>query len=159
MTPCPGRDLLVRLLVAAHGDGAGEDLVGHVEVCSDCQQALESMMAEDWGPDLEGWPMLAPVPEPPLESFLRRLQQAPPGGSTRAGNTGTRRGARPPLGPRRGRRASCRGRGERMRPRTTTPRVVPPRRCPGTRSWASWAAAAWGSSTRPGRSGSIDPAP
>src|SRR5262249_49964433 len=44
-----------------------------------CQQELESMTgAADWGPGLEGWPAPAGPPSPPPDSFLRRLQQAPP---------------------------------------------------------------------------------
>jgi WD40 repeat protein/serine/threonine protein kinase len=78
MTHCPGRDKLERLLVAPCGDGAGEELVRHVESCPTCQQALESMTGTaDWGSDLESWPAPAPRPAPQPDSFLRWLQQAP----------------------------------------------------------------------------------
>ena len=79
MTHCPGRDQLERLLAAPCGDGANEELEQHVESCPACQQALESMTgAADWGPGLEGWPAPAGGPSPQPDSFLRRLQQAPP---------------------------------------------------------------------------------
>ena len=77
MTQCPGRDQLERLLDARCVDGAGEELVRHVESCSACQQALESMTAAaDWGPGLEGWPTPAGRRSALPDSFLRRLQQA-----------------------------------------------------------------------------------
>ena len=73
MTPCPGRDQLERLLDNPSGDDADAELMRHVEGCSACQQALESMTgAADWGPGLEGWPAPAGGPSPPPPPALRR---------------------------------------------------------------------------------------
>ena len=87
MTDCPSRDQLERLLAAPRGDGASDDLEQHVESCSACRQALESMTgAADWGPGLEGWPALAARPAQVPDPFLRRLQDAPPWAPDRGAN-------------------------------------------------------------------------
>ena len=87
MMQCPGRDQLERLLSAPCGEGAGEELVLHVERCPACQQALESMTgAADWGPGLEGWPALTARPAQEPDPFLRRLQDAPPWALDRGAN-------------------------------------------------------------------------
>jgi hypothetical protein len=84
MTHCPGRDELERLL-ATPNDSADEGLERHVESCAACQQALESMArAEGWGTGLGDWPELRAIPAPRPDTFLRRLQQAPPWAIDRA---------------------------------------------------------------------------
>src|SRR5262249_1866253 len=45
MTRCPGSDCLERLLAEQLQDGEREAVVDHVEVCPQCRQALEALVA------------------------------------------------------------------------------------------------------------------
>ena len=71
MNPCPSTDQLQLLLTDRLSGPEAEAVESHVEGCSLCQQALESLTrAATIG--------IGPDGPPPNSDFLRRLEQSPP---------------------------------------------------------------------------------
>jgi hypothetical protein len=133
MSSCISPEQFQRLVAERLSEAERETLEGHLAGCSPCQQALEHLLDEALGStnDLQALPAGGPeAPPPPLEPFLRELQDNPPpaieeGPVPADGDPGAVRFPGPP---------TARGRSAAWSPTT---------------SWRNWGAARLGSSTRP----------
>jgi WD40 repeat protein len=82
---CPPRERLERLLTEQLTDAERDDLEGHVEVCTACQQTLESLTGESDSRSTAS--LVAPPLDAPVHlELVQRLQQALSGHERRDGN-------------------------------------------------------------------------